>query len=266
MQPALKAPPSPLRLPKRPRHRWLRYCAIVIAIAVLVSTWEPYLWSNRYRVPWVFGEVVYKVQTPDKVVALTFDDGPDPRYTEQISQLLVDAGVRSTFFVMGRHAEQHPELIDTLIQHGHELGNHTWNHPSLRLTPPNRIRAELESTDRLLREHGYQQPIPFRAPYGHSWFVLPQILKQRQQSNILWTVQLNDWKPERPDVMMDLLEPKFDNGAIILLHDGDGESEGADRANTVEVVKLILEKYIPQGYQFVTVSELLTHGNPLPYQ
>ncbi|NER84676.1 MAG: polysaccharide deacetylase family protein [Leptolyngbya sp. SIO1D8] len=265
MQPLLKAPSSLPSWPKRPR-RWLQYCAITLVIALLITIWEPYLWSNRYRVAWIFGEAIYKVQTSEKVVALTFDDGPDPRYTQQISQLLADAGARSTFFVIGRHAEQYPDLIDTLIQQGHELGNHTWSHPSLRLMLPGVMRAELESTDRLLHSYGYESPIPFRSPYGHSWFVLPQILKLRRQPNILWTVQLNDWKPEKPSIMMDLLETKFDNGAIILLHDGDGESEGADRANTVEVVKLILEKYIPQGYQFVTVSELLHRGKPLHFQ
>ena len=266
MQSALRKllPSSPLS--KHSANSWIRYAAIAIMAAALVLTWQEWFWPNRHLVPWVFGESIYKVSTSEKLVALTFDDGPDPRYTEEISQILADAGARSTFFVLGRHAEKYPEILDVLVQHEHELGNHSWNHSSLRLKSPKTIRSELESTDQLLRSRGYDKDILFRSPYGHSLFVLPQILRQRQQANILWTVQLNDWKPERPAIMMTLLEPEFDNGAIILLHDGDGESEGADRSNTVEVVKLILAKYIPMGYRFVTVSELLARGTPQHYQ
>lgn len=265
MHPALKTSPFLVPSRKLTRPRWRRYSLILVAIAAIIVTWTNLLWPNRYLVPWVFGEGIYKVHTPEKLVALTFDDGPDPRYTAEIAQILTDAGAKGTFFVIGRQAAQYPDLIHTLIQQGHELGNHTWNHPDLRLKPPQAIRAELEPTDQILRQQGYDAPIPFRSPYGHSLFVLPQILKQRHQANVLWTVQLNDWIPETPETMMALLAPKFDKGTIILLHDGDGTWQGGDRRNTVAVVKLILEKYIPQGYQFVTLSELLAHGRPQRY-
>lgn len=237
--------------------------AIATTIALSIALFDQVLWPNRYFAPVLFGDAFYKVQTAEKVVALTFDDGPDPRYSEQIGQILTAAGAKGTFFVMGQHAAQHPEIVQTLMAQGHEIGNHTWSHPSLKLKSPQMIREELESTDQLIRDLGYTAPIPFRAPYGHSWFALPHVLKQRQQANALWTVQMNDWKPEQPDVMMSLLAPKFDNGAIILMHDGDGESEGADRRNTVTLVQMIVDKYAAAGYQFVTVSELLDRGQPL---
>jgi peptidoglycan/xylan/chitin deacetylase (PgdA/CDA1 family) len=258
---------SPFQLPKArspQRVRWLRFLASVVAIALFIGLFDNVLWPNRYYASWIFGDAFYKVQTTENMVALTFDDGPDPRYTQEIGQILTDAGAKGTFFVMGRHAEQHPEIVQALMQQGHELGNHTWSHPSLKMKSPATIRTELESTDQLLRNLGYTAPIPFRSPYGHSWFTLPYVLKQRQQANVLWTVQMNDWKPEEPDVMMELLAPKFDRGAIILLHDGDGESEGADRSNTVTLVRQILAKYQAEGYQFVTLSELLAHGRPSP--
>lgn len=263
MQPTAE---SPLKFPK-PRQRsrlgWLRFLAIVMAIALSIVLFDRVLWPNRYHAPWLFGDAFYKVQTSEKVVALTFDDGPDPRYTEDIGRILADAGAKGTFFVMGQHAAEHPEVVQTLIAQGHELGNHTWSHPSLRAKSPEAIREELETTDQLLRDLGYTAPIPFRSPYGHSWFTLPYVLKQRQQANVLWTVQMNDWKPEEPDVMMRLLAHEFSNGAIILMHDGDGESEGADRSNTVTLVQQILDQYGAEGYQFVTVSELLERGRPL---
>ncbi|MDB9527788.1 polysaccharide deacetylase family protein [Oscillatoria sp. CS-180] len=249
---------------KRPRSRphWFKYVWLASVVATLIVLSVNVLWPNRYFAPWLFGEGVYKVQTTEKIVALTFDDGPDPRYSAQIGQILADAGAKGTFFVMGRHVEQYPDVVRTLIEQGHELGNHTWSHPSLRMMTPQAIRTELESTDQLLRELGYTKTIPFRSPYGHSLFILPHVLKQRQQPNVLWTVQMNDWKPEDPDVMMDLLAPEFENGAIILMHDGDGESEGADRSNTILLVQRILDKYQAQGYRFVTVSELLANGRP----
>ncbi|MGD1862623.1 MAG: polysaccharide deacetylase family protein [Leptolyngbyaceae cyanobacterium] len=267
MLPTIESPRSLIKPRSRSRRRrWWQWLMIVLAIALAIIIFDQVLWPNRYRAPVLFGQAVYKVQTTEKVVALTFDDGPDPRYTEQIGQILAAAGAPSTFFVMGRHVEQHPEIVQALIAQGHELGNHTWSHPSLKLKLPTAIRQELESTDQLLRALGYTEPIPFRSPYGHSWFTLPHVLKQRHQTNVLWTVQMNDWKPEDPDVMMTLLAPKFDNGAIILLHDGDGESDGADRRNTVTLVQMILDKYQAQGYRFVTVSELLALGQPVRRQ
>lgn len=150
----------------------------------------------------------------------------------------------------------------TLIQQGHELGNHTWSHADLRLKPLAQIRSELESIDRLLQAHGSQAAVLFRSPFGHSLLGLPHLLKQWHQPNVLWTVQLNDWRPDPIDVMMQLLELTFHSGAIILLHDGDGRFVGGDRSNPVELVKRILAKYRSQGYQFVTISDLLTQGTP----
>ena len=263
MQPTINRPHPRSQPRSRVLRRGVRFLVIVGAIALAIGLFDKVLWPNRYLAPALFGDAFYKVQTDEKVVALTFDDGPDPRYTEQIGQILADAGAPSTFFVMGRHVEQHPEVVQTLMAQGHELGNHTWSHPSLKIKSVATIRDELESTDQILRDLGYTAAIPFRSPYGHSWFTLPHVLKQRNQANILWTVQMNDWKPEEPDVMMELLAPKFDNGAIVLMHDGDGESEGADRSNTVTLVQMILDQYRAEGYRFVTVSELLAQGQPL---
>lgn len=261
--------PSPPRLPKRRqlswkrvRDRWLRYCSILGFAVVCFFVWNYYGWPNRYVIPGLFGEGIYKVQITAKRVALTFDDGPDPRYTTEISQVLADAGARATFFILGRHGHQYPVLVEQLAQQGHELGNHTWSHRDLRFISTQTIRDELESTDRLLAQWVEPLSAPFRSPFGHSMWMLPQVLKQRQQANILWTVHLSDWEGISPEAMMQILKPKFEPGVIILLHDGDGTSQGGDRHNTVAVVKQILETYIPQGYEFVTVSELLASGKP----
>ncbi|NEQ44904.1 MAG: polysaccharide deacetylase family protein [Leptolyngbya sp. SIOISBB] len=164
MQPTINRP-QPISKPRsRFRRRGLRFLMIVGAIALTIFLFDRVLWPNRYLAPWVFGDAFYQVQTDEKVVALTFDDGPDPRYTAQIGQILADAGAPSTFFVMGRHVEQHPDIVQTLMAQGHELGNHTWSHPSLKAKSPATIRQELEATDDLLRDLGYTEAIPFRSP------------------------------------------------------------------------------------------------------
>jgi peptidoglycan/xylan/chitin deacetylase (PgdA/CDA1 family) len=256
-RPAFEAllPPLPKLL-----RRWGRFLAIILGIAAVSVIWCNGFWPNRYVLPGLFGEGIYSVQTPEKLVALTFDDGPDPRYTEEISQILTQAGGKGTFFMIGKHAEQYPEIVQHLIAQGHEIGNHTWNHPSLRYKSVNRVRQELETTDRLLRDLGYQADIPFRSPYGHSLFSLPTVLKARHQANILWTVHLRDWEPASVEFMMNRLAATIKPGAIVLLHDADGTSRGADRSNTVEVVRQIVAHYGAEGYQFVTISELLQQG------
>ncbi len=241
--------------------RMRRYGVIALMMAALVVFWCNGLWPNRYVVPGLFGEGIYQVTTTDKVVALTFDDGPDPRYTEAIAQILQDVGGKGTFFLIGKHAQQYPDIVQHLMAAGHELGNHTWNHPSLKFKSVEVVQSELESTDRLLRELGYRAEIPFRSPYGHSLFSLPQVLKRRKQANILWTFHLKDWEPASVEEMMRMAAKHWEPGAIVLLHDADGTSRGADRSNTVEVVRQIVQKYAAEGYQFVTLSELLTHGS-----
>ena len=101
MQPTIRAPLKVLTPRPRSRLRWLKFVAIVGAIALSMGLFDRVLWPNRYYAPWLFGEAVYQVQTAEKVVALTFDDGPDPRYTQDIGHILVEAGAKGTFFCHG---------------------------------------------------------------------------------------------------------------------------------------------------------------------
>ena len=222
-----------------------------------------FAWPQRFLLPTVFGESVFCVNTPDKVLALTFDDGPDPVYTRAIAQTLLDYQGHGTFFVLGKHSQQYPYIIRSLEKQGHEIANHTWNHYNLNSQMQNSIYREVTQTDALINQLGYSHKIYFRPPFGRAGLFVTNVLKQMQKPIIFWDVDLQDWRGNSAGEMMNIFEKSFHNGSIILLHDSDGVAKGgvyASRHNTVEVVERILSTYTPQGYKFVTVSELLKRG------
>ncbi len=242
--------------------------AVLLTLAVAVSAF--YLWPHRFMWPDVFGTAVFCVQTPEKWVALTFDDGPDPKYTPAIADLLQRYQARATFFVLGRHGEQHPDILKDLMAAGHELGNHTFNHPNLNFTLPPTIYAEISQADAVLKQVKYPDPVYFRPPYGRSGLTVTSTVKPLGRTLILWDIDLMDWASPPVATMTTTLAQQLKPGAIVLLHDG---SAGADvtnpkatdsRQNTVDAVENILATYTAQGYRFVTVSELLGAGEALP--
>ncbi len=222
-----------------------------------------FAWPQRFLLPSLFGEAVFCVNTPDKVLALTFDDGPDPVYTRAIAQTLLDYQAKGTFFVLGRHSQKYPQIVQSLAKQGHEIGNHTWNHYNLNSKFSDLIHQEVAITDTLINQLSSSNHIYFRPPFGRANFLVTNVLKGMQKPIIFWDVDLQDWRGKSTTEMMNILEKDFHNGSIILLHDSDGVAKGgvyANRQNTVEVVEKILSYYTPQGYEFLTISELLKRG------
>ena len=213
-------------------------------------------WLRRASAPQIVGEAIRQVRTTRKVLALTFDDGPNPEATGKILALLKQHGAKATFFLVGKHAQAHPELVKEIYRGGHELGNHSWDHAHLIFQWPSFVRSEIETTDQLLRRLGYRGTLHFRAPYGHKLFVLPYILMQSRRKHILWSIELRDWESPPAEEMLARFDREAGPGKILLLHDGF-VGEPQSREATVQVLPLILEKYSKQGYAFVTVSELL---------
>lgn len=240
----------------------------LLTLVVAVSAF--YLWPQRFMVPQFFGTAVFCVETPRKWIALTFDDGPDPQYTPAIAEVLKRRQAKATFFVLGRHGQQHPAILRDLMAAGHELGNHTFNHPNLNFTLPPTIQAEIGQTDTVLKQIQYPDPVYFRPPYGRAGLGVTSTVKPLGRTLILWDIDLMDWAPAPPSVaaMAVTLEQQLKPGAIILLHDAiagaDPGDPRANRQNTVDLVENLLATYGAQGYQFVTVSELLKAGEALP--
>ncbi len=238
------------------RTKRRRVALIVLALLPLLG--YGLFWMRRATAPQVFGVSVLSVETREKVLALTFDDGPNPDTTERILALLVQYDAKATFFMIGQNAEAHPALVTAVYTAGHELGNHSWSHQALIYRSPAFVRQEIDATDSLLRELGYTGTIHFRAPYGHKMFVLPYILMQSDRKHILWSIELNDWDSPAPEEMLRVFDEQARPGAILLLHDGyTGEPQPRDA--TVALTELILQRYSALGYQFVTVGELLSY-------
>ena len=190
-------------------------------------------------------------------VAVTFDDGPSPRYTPQILALLKQYQAKATFFVLGCKVEKYPAVIKDMLSDGHELGNHTYSHPRLLHISQTDRERELERTRLELDLMGCpKDPKVMRPPYSEYDQRLLAYLDHTDQELILWSVDSGDWRDlPAPCIVKNVLR-QVKNGSIIIFHDSD-EHELADRNPTVEALKSILPALRQAGYRLVTVSELL---------
>nr|WP_245912455.1 polysaccharide deacetylase family protein [Calothrix elsteri] len=187
------------------------------------------------------------------VIALTYDDGPNPPYTNELINILNRLEIKATFFTIGQNIEAHPEIIKMLVTSGHEVGNHSYSHQKLIWKKPNFVTREINQTDELLRKLGVTNEILFRAPFGFKRFTLPYILNRMQKKHILWNVDPKDYQENNPELIANHVVENVTPGAIILLHDG-----GSDRTATIAATEIIITKLQAQGYRFLTVSHMLS--------
>lgn len=176
------------------------------------------------------------------VVALTFDDGPDPRYTAPILDILGRYGAPATFFMVGRLAAAHPELVLQVASAGHAVGGHTWNHVDLRTLPDAAYPGEVDNTDGLLSTITNQPIRCVRPPRGDTDARVTTLLAARGMANIIWSVDPTDWGQPGPQVIAQRTLAAAVPGAILLLHDG-----GGDRSQTVAALPLILDGLRARG-------------------
>jgi peptidoglycan-N-acetylglucosamine deacetylase len=226
-------------------------CALLLLLLVWGS-WQ-LLRSRSYQ---LFGELATVVETEERVVALTFDDGPIAPHTDSILELLRAEGVPATFFVIGSNVAKHPHLARRILAEGHELGNHTYTHRRMVLVSQRVIREEVERTDSLIREAGARGPIHFRPPYGSRLVGLPWYLARTGRSTVLWTLEPDSWFSTHEDMTRHVLE-EARPGAIILLH-----VEVPSRVEERRALRQIIDGLQERGYGFVTVSSLLAHNPP----
>jgi peptidoglycan-N-acetylglucosamine deacetylase len=190
--------------------------------------------------------------------ALTFDDGPDPRFTARIAESLTGRGQRATFFVLGRHVVEHPELAAELIAAGHELGNHGFDHSLLAFGGPRAVREQIESTESAVHEATGQLPARlFRAPHGVRSPWLVPTLGRLGYRLCGWDGSVRDTDAPGARVIAERAAGLLAPGAIILLHDGDGSGRQASRAQTVDALAAILAAAEHRGLQSVPLSALL---------
>lgn len=202
----------------------------------------------------LFGKIIPRVETNQKVVALTFDDGPLPRTTEEILKILNDVDVRATFFTIGVESERHPKQLKKIIEAGHEVGNHGYSHIPMVFGTYGAIANEVERNDELIRRAGYTGFIPFRAPYNHKFITLPYYLMKHERVNISRDVITNEGWELSPETITKDIVSKVRPGSVVLLHAMYDHTISSRRA-----VPLIVQALRDEGYDFVTVSQLLEY-------
>ncbi|MDL4840856.1 polysaccharide deacetylase family protein [Aquibacillus rhizosphaerae] len=205
--------------------------------------------------------IVLRGPQTEKKVALTFDDGPDPRFTPQILDILKKYNVKATFFLMGARVNAYPDLVERIIEEGHIVANHTYWHPNLvEEADLDTLEREVNKTENMLNEQiGYRTNL-FRAPYGFLYNELVEKLSDLNYTVVGWSVDSLDWQESPPkDIAYNVLS-NVHPGAIILMHDG-ADWEG-NRTNTIKSLRQIIPSLKEQGFEFETVPELLD----IPYK
>lgn len=192
-------------------------------------------------------------------VAITFDDGPDPEWTPQILDILKAANVKAAFFLVGKQAENHPELVRRIVEEGHEVGNHSYYHPNLAVCWPEHIRLELNATQLLIETITGRATTLFRPPYAAdtspsrlSELIPLQIAQELDYLVVLENIDPQDWAKPGADVILQRIKQQRRDGNIILLHDA-----GGDRSQTVEALPKILDWLQSRGDTIVSLSTLL---------
>jgi peptidoglycan/xylan/chitin deacetylase (PgdA/CDA1 family) len=203
----------------------------------------------------LFGRVVDGAGVHEPVVAITFDDGPSPDTTPRVLDALRAADAHATFFILGRHAEQHPEIVQRIAREGHEIANHTYGHGILVFASQRDITRELLRTHRLLLESGTRPPRLFRAPHGFRNPYVVRVARRLGYRVVGWTKGVFDTARPGADVIAERSRKALRPGAILLLHDADGNGDG-DRSQTADALPQILRDVQEAGLRTVTVSEL----------
>ncbi|MEJ2208593.1 MAG: polysaccharide deacetylase family protein [Anaerolineae bacterium] len=229
---------------------------VVVLLPALLVAWGSWRLMKTPHFQ-VVGRLVDRVETGERVVALTFDDGPTAKYTDEVLGILREEGVRATFFVIGTALERDLSVCQSIAAAGHELGNHSYSHWRMVLRPYGDIRDEIERTDAVIRQCGYEGEIHFRPPNGKKFLLLPFYLARNGRTDVLWDVAPEGDRQVAADdariteYVLDRVRP----GSIVLLH-----LMYESRAESRQALPAIIQGLKARGYRFVTISELLSAG------
>lgn len=198
--------------------------------------------------------MVWKVDTDQKLIALTFDDGPNPVYTPQILDILQRYQAKATFFVLGKRVQMYPQIAIREVYEGHEIANHTFDHHFLKNVSAEKLKEEIRQTQEAIFDVTEQVPHVFRPPGGYYDEALIELAKEDHFTVVMWSwyQDTRDWKKPGVDKIVHTVLSNVHNGDIVLFHDLEG-----DCSQTVEALRRILPELKNRGYEFVTVTDLL---------
>lgn len=218
----------------------------------------------------LFGSTVTHGPLNEKVVALTFDDGPNPPYTSRILDVLERERVHATFFLVGRAVQAYPQVVRREVRDGDAIGNHTWDHPHLIVMRRSQIRSSLLRTSDAIYRAARVRTDLMRPPFGARDWPVMEVAHKLGYTVVMWSVPLaRDWEYPPAQVIAQRVLPRVSDGSIVVLHDGNrGQicaknalpAHVCDRSSDIEATKLIVDALKKQGYRFVTVPELIALG------
>jgi peptidoglycan/xylan/chitin deacetylase (PgdA/CDA1 family) len=236
--------------------KWRLILIVMLATLVTLGAVAYGVWTlSRSRDFQLFGKIIPRIETSENAIALTFDDGPTPAYTQGVLDLLRDKGVTATFFLMGIDVDAHPDETRAIIAAGHEIGNHTYTHPDMTFASEDQAADEITRTDDAIRRAGYTGPIHVRPPFGKKLIGLPLHLAKHDRPTITWDVEpesYGDIAADPAKIAAHVLE-KTHPGSIIILHVMYDSREPSRQA-----LPAIIDGLKARGYRFATVSDLLT--------
>ncbi len=202
----------------------------------------------------VSAEQVYGCASNDEMkIALTFDDGPHPRVTNQILDVLSKYGVKATFFMVGENVKNYPDTAKRVVREGHEIGNHTYTHPHIKNMSADELLTEMAKCDKAIKDvTGVSSVKLFRPPEGVIDSAVKAISSENGYSIILWRIDTRDWAGTSAYDIKSNIEKNVETGDIILMHDYISK-----KCHTVEALNVIIPMLLEKGYEFVTVGELI---------
>jgi peptidoglycan-N-acetylglucosamine deacetylase len=228
---------------------------LFLAAAVALMTWAVRGRSARLLAP-----SVWRGPATRRAIALTFDDGPSES-TPLLLALLAQHRAKATFFVCGHHARRLPHVLRQAVREGHEIGNHTDTHEALYLRGAGFIREQMARAQESIGHIAGLKPKLFRPTYGARWFGMRKAQRELGLTGVMWTAIARDWVLDGPGIAAHV--SKYTKpGAIFCFHDGRDLGHKPDIRPTLQALELLLPRWTAAGYEFLTVSELLSSGPP----
>jgi peptidoglycan/xylan/chitin deacetylase (PgdA/CDA1 family) len=216
----------------------------------------------------LFGKTLTNGPGNARVVALTFDDGPNPPYTDRILTVLEREHVPATFFVVGRAVAAYPGVVRREVRDGDAIGNHTWDHAHLIVLRRSEIRTSLERTNAAIGAAAHVHVTLMRPPFGERDWMVMQVARQLGYTVVMWSVPLaRDWEDPPARVIASRILPYVSDGSIIVLHDGNrgelctaAQRRICERSADIGATRTIVETLKRRGYRFVTIPQLIALG------
>lgn len=205
----------------------------------------------------LYGRTFLGAGPGSRLLALTYDDGPNDPHTLRLLEVLARHGARATFFLIGRFARERPDIVREVARGGHAIGNHTYSHPLLIFASPARLREELDGCRKAIEDAAGEQAPLFRPPFGGRRPATLAEVRRRGWTTVMWTASAYDWKVRSAEEVERKVVSEVRGGDVILMHDGAHVRLGASRAHTVEATDRLLVRYKAADYEFVTVPEMM---------